>query len=202
MLSNDISGGTSFSEPEPDGMPELGIVHDLQVGAILPQDILDLILEIYFEFRKTVVQADPDQLDAWKSPTWPVLPILTSSRLLYHTAIPLLYRDVHLRDRSEVERFLCDPAISSYAHVKYLSLPASKTWATTRIRDRMVQAVLSTTAADQEIRDRFASSLEARDEIVAQWARTKRPKISVVRLWIGRIKMISDAKVLEDLHYM
>lgn len=125
-------------------MPQLGIVHDLQVGALLPQDILHLILEIYFEFQKTVVQADPDQLDAWKNPTWPVLPILTSSRLLYHTAIPLLYRDVHLRASSEVERFLCDPAISSYAHVKSLSLPASKTWATTRIRDRMVQAQTTT----------------------------------------------------------
>ncbi|KAG7531782.1 hypothetical protein FFLO_04087 [Filobasidium floriforme] len=183
-------------------MPELGVAHDLQVGAILPQDILHLILEIYFEFRETVVQADPDQLDAWTSPTWPVLPILTSSRLVYHTAIPLLYRDVHLRDSSEVERFLCDPAISSYAHVKSLSLPASKTWATTRIRDRMVQAVLSTTAADQETRNRFASSLEARDEIVARWARTKRPKISVVRLWVGRVRTMADAKVLEDLHYM
>lgn len=202
MLSNDISGGRSFAEPEPAGMPELGVVHDLQVGTILPQDILHLVLEIYFEFRKTVLQADPDQQDAWKSPTWPVLPILTSSRLLYHTAMPLLYRDVHLRDSSEVERFLCDPAIYSYAHVKSLSLPASKTWATTRIRDRMFQAVLSMTSADQETRDRFASSLEARDEIVAQWARTKRPKISVVRLWIGRIRMMSDAKVLEDLHYM
>jgi hypothetical protein len=202
MGSNDISRGTSCIKPQPDDMPELGITQHLQIHIVLPHDILHLILEIYFEFRKTVVQADSDQLDAWKSPTWPVLPILTSSRLLYHTAIPLLYRDVHLRDSSEVERFLCDPAISSYAHVKSLSLPASKTWATTRIRDRMFQAVLSTTAADQETRDRFASSLEARNEIVAQWARTKRPKISVVRLWIGRIRMMSDAKVLEDLHYM
>lgn len=50
-------------------MPELGITQHLQIHIVLPHDILHLILDIYFEFRKTVVQADPDQLDAWKSPT-------------------------------------------------------------------------------------------------------------------------------------
>lgn len=91
--------------------------------ARMPDDILHLIMEHYVEARLDELEDHAEKGPYWRKATqWPVLPLLTSCKAICDALVPKLYRYTLLLDDQIVNRFLSEPAVASFQHVRILDI--------------------------------------------------------------------------------
>lgn len=86
----------------------------------LPAEILHLILDAYNSSRLKGLEYDRRQASKERIPVWPVLPILSSCKLLSEMFLPNLYSHTVIMRHGTLFSFLNDPAYRSYGHLRCL----------------------------------------------------------------------------------
>ena len=140
----------------------------------LPYEVMHIVLKLYIEARTREVQTRR----YLHLPDYPVIPILTVSKWFHGTTVSLLYADVLLKTRTILKKFLSNPRISSYQHVKRLEIRDAYSDDCYTIIKRTTQILMMWVAIEKDSPSALSSSLDDLDELFVQWLK-RRPKISV-----------------------
>lgn len=141
----------------------------------LPYEVLHIVLDFYIEGRALDVERARDHLGP---ADYPIVPILRVSRWFHGTTIPLLYKDVSLKRGVSINRFLSEPNVHSYHHVKRLEIANAYRASIDTIVQRLNQIMMMWIAIEKKSPDALSSSLYDYDKIFKQWIE-RRPKISL-----------------------